>query len=695
MFKNKKKVKKKKNSLIKDIKPQRHKRTDNLNYYSEEIAKEIIDKIISLTFTKLFSKKLEGNVTNYCIDIIDKTMNNFLQLSFINYDKDDLYYSDDLIKKKKYCNTDEKKFKYKIHNKINSKKKLLAELDLNNINNELRDEMAIRNKKISDYLNHSFEKPKINYIKSPKVLFYDTKKNNDNFWGFIEQPKSNFYHRMQSKSNQINQKAKSYNEINESEEHNTKRKSRFMTFRKLTSLFFKKKSSITTIQENPLKARIYKIIKMISLRNVEENKIMKPKESEEIIELRKQKNEELLKIKEENLKKLRTKDKKISKKKTFNINNIKINFVDKEKDRIFKDKNKYIETQLKKGNFTTDFNGNIVIINEINPENLAKDLPSLLTKFKDIGKEKTSESQKTNINSEIITKNISNKTKRRGSLLDMKYKNVSMPEYLKYRIEPSGSNFDLIQPEIGVTVSEKMKTKSGGKKFFEKYHKFSMKDFNMTLKETLENERQDIKEKMLENLNKTNDLKSLSLIQEKIIPNINNNNYTINKESNTFEKTFNNEIEIKSYSSKKIEKNKAINKSQSEILLKGKKYSLLGDLFEHDNSDIRLNNLEKRIKDDFINGKINQKNLFLNKIKGLKNSNNYRISNTHRLIDKFNHNIISGNKNNSGIDNYIGLKNNVNLPLIPFKRNASQNSMNKYSNSTSNFYRTRTKKNYK
>jgi len=51
----------------------------------------------------------------------------------------------------------------------------------------------------------------------------------------------------------------------------------------------------------------------------------------------------------------------------------------------------------------------------------------------------------------------------------MKYKNVSMPEYLKYRIEPSGSNFDLIQPEIGVTVSEKMKTKSGGKKFFENF----------------------------------------------------------------------------------------------------------------------------------------------------------------------------------------------------------------------------------
>ncbi len=119
---------------------------------------------------------------------------------------------------------------------------------------------------------------------------------------------------MLTKSNQINKIAQSYNEINESEEHNVKRKSRFMTFRKLSSLFFKKNSSITTIHENPLKTRIYKIIKMISLRNVEDNKIMKPKESEEIIELRKQKNEELLKIKEENLKKLRVKEKNIEKK---------------------------------------------------------------------------------------------------------------------------------------------------------------------------------------------------------------------------------------------------------------------------------------------------------------------------------------------------------------------------------------------
>lgn len=698
MFKTKKKAKNAKNDMMNNIKPQRHPRIDNLNYYSEEIVKEIIDKIISLTFTKLFSQKLEGKVSNYCLDSVYKALNNFLQLSYINYDHDDLYYTNDILIQKKYCNTDENKFKHKIHIKINSKKKFSAELDLNKINKELRNEIIIKNKSISDYLSHSFEQPKNNYIKSPNTLFYDTKKNNDNFWGFIDQPKSNFYHRMISKSNQISQIAQSYNEIKESEEHIVKRKSRFYTFRRNSSLFFKKKTtSMATIDDMPLRTRLYKIIKMSDIRNVEEHKLMKPKESEEIIELRRQKNEELLKIKEENLKKLRMKEKTTEKKMAFNAYNIKINFVDKEKDRIFKDKNRYIEMQMKKGNFNTDFNGNIVIINEINPENLAKDLPSLLTKFKDIGKDKNSELEKTNIDSDALktivkNTNILNKKKQKSNLSDMKYKNALMPEYLKYKIEPSGSNFDLIQPEIGVTIHEKMKTKSGGKKFFEKYHKFSMKDFNMTLKETLEKERQDIKEKILENLNKSNDLKYLSVNLEKKISNI-NNNYTINKDNNLLEKTFNNELEIKSYISKKREKNKAINKSQSEILLKNKSFSLLQDLFGHDNSDTKLNYLEARQKEDIIHGKINQKNLFLNKIKGLKNTKDYRNSNTHRLIDKFNKSIISGNKNSSAIANYVEFKKIVHFPIIPFKRNRSQNSLNKYSNSTSNFFRTRIKKN--
>lgn len=699
MIKSAKKRRKKKILQNNNIVPQKHERIGNLNYYSEEIAKEIIDKLISLTFTKLFSKKLDEKVSSYTIDLFNKTINNYLQLAFINYDKDDLYFSNNEMIKKKYFNSDEKRFKYKRRIKFNTRKKLLAELDLKNISNDRRKEIILKNKKISDFLSSSFEQPINNYIKSPKILFYDTKKNNDNFWGIIKQPESKFYDRMASQSNQINQITKSFNEIKE-EEITIKKKSRFYTFRSHTNLFKKKSAIISKNEEIPIKTRLYKIIKMSSLKNVEEYKFKKPVESEEIIELRKQKNDELLKIKEENLKRLRTKETKIEKK-GLNISNIKVNFVDKEKDRIFKDKNKYIELQIRKGNFTTDFDGNVVIINEVNPENLTKDFPSLLTRYKDVRNDKN-ETQKSNIdldNIQFVSKksNNLNKTRKKGTAFEMKYRNSLIPEYLKNKLEPSGSNFDLIQPEIGVTIHEKTKTKTGGNKFFEKYHKFSMNDFSITLKETLENERQDIKEKILENLNKTNtDLKNTKSVQEKNISNINSNtNYTINKDNNLFEKTFNNEFYIKSYTSKKKENSKGLNKSQSEILLKGKKFSLLEDLFDHDKSDTNLNYLDKKVKFDFMNGKINQKNLFQNKIKDLRKINKKNDSNSKRLIDKFNKNIISNNKNNSGIENYLGFKQIVNFPLIPLRRNRSQISMNKYYNSSSNFYRTRIKKNYK
>jgi len=54
------------------------------------------------------------------------------------------------------------------------------------------------------------------------------------------------------------------------------------------------------------------------------------------------------------------------------------------------------------------------------------------------------------------------------------------------RIELMGSNFSIINPSIGVNIREKDNIKIGGTNFFEKYHKFSMKEFNRTLHETLE-----------------------------------------------------------------------------------------------------------------------------------------------------------------------------------------------------------------
>ena len=90
MLKTKPKKKDKKKKFNKfDIQPQKHKREDNLNYYSEEIVKEIIDKIISLSFSKLFKHIIEKKISDYCITGIQNTLNRIMKMSLINYDNEE------------------------------------------------------------------------------------------------------------------------------------------------------------------------------------------------------------------------------------------------------------------------------------------------------------------------------------------------------------------------------------------------------------------------------------------------------------------------------------------------------------------------------------------------------------------------------------------------------------------------------
>ena len=49
----------------------------------------------------------------------------------------------------------------------------------------------------------------------------------------------------------------------------------------------------------------------------------------------------------------------------------------------------------------------------------------------------------------------------------------------------SGSNFDIMNMEIGVSIKEKEKFKTGGKDFYHKFNKFSLDNYNKQLKETI------------------------------------------------------------------------------------------------------------------------------------------------------------------------------------------------------------------
>ena len=68
-----------------------------------------------------------------------------------------------------------------------------------------------------------------------------------------------------------------------------------------------------------------------------------------------------------------------------------------------------------------------------------------------------------------------------NNLKNEDFKDEDEEDEPKGNLKPSGSNFDLIKPEIGVIIQENIKVKSGGINFYEKFNKFSVNDFDRTM----------------------------------------------------------------------------------------------------------------------------------------------------------------------------------------------------------------------
>ncbi len=82
------------------------------------------------------------------------------------------------------------------------------------------------------------------------------------------------------------------------------------------------------------------------------------------------------------------------------------------------------------------------------------------------------------------------KNKFRSSTKEILEENSNKSRLLKKLEEgpimPSGSNFEIMSMEVGVSIKENEKYKTGGKDFYHKYNKYSMANYNQKLKETTE-----------------------------------------------------------------------------------------------------------------------------------------------------------------------------------------------------------------
>ena len=670
-FKKKKKQKNKVEFSQKNITPGKHERIGNLNLYSEEIVKELIDKLISLTMTKLFREKVESKISDFCFEGVIRALNLTISISNIEHDIDNIYDVENISDDKKRLNTDENRYKIINHNKCNRARNKVAEKDMfeyTNINRDFEDEMNLKNKDIDDYLNKSV------YLDS---IINRKKNTKSNFWGKISHPKSYGLQRFAPKSNTLFKEniAKNKTQKNtEEQKTNTPKKNRYS---KLRSLYSSKKLSFSSFRESDSKLhrnsssdvivkkeRKYYILEMGQMKKIEEDK-SKVEESEEIKELRKLKLEKIKFLKEEEDRLNETKKLIIQNNSKLEYNIDKINLTSQERAKNIQVQKKIIEEQIRKGNFTYDFNNNIILVRQVKPDYLEEDFPGAISKQKDKDKENIISNENKDNQIQFVTNN--SEKLRRKSLVEEKNKNNLNFFTYKYgwKIDPSGSSFKLINPEVGVTIYESGEIKTGGNHFFEKYKRFSLKDYTKMLKEITDQQEMNnaIIKKRNEEENKKDDINSIKLNTSSEIS-------KIKKGLNPFTQ------KIKNIKLNILKTQKKLKKSQSQIFTYDK-ISLYKTLFVNED---RINKKEIKKKNESqseFSHMVNPGDLFLKRMKNMIGKNKNK---SFQIIDSFNKSIIKNKI--SKID-----KGMTSLPIIPFKKNKSDIFSKK-----EQYFRTRTKK---
>ena len=696
------KKKKKKKQDNNEIVPQRHEREGNLNYYSEEIAKNIIEKIISLALSKNFTQNVEKKFENFCINIMSKNINNLIEMLHINRDKDD--FDIDNIDIQSYIiynktDTNIKRYKNNIHKKVLEIRNDNVEnnlLEIANIPKEYKTYMNITNKKIEDCLNNSTIINKNLYLKKNKFYQYNIDIKRHNFWGDIPQPKNINIDRTTSNFNYYIPKKEDKNSSTSGSKN--KNKSHHKSLQKKSSLYYKYYKHFSTKVSNYNESSIRKDsnlneeninkkkrVAMVNLPSYPIENLEIRKESEEILNLRKE-TLELINQREKELQELKQKKIRIR------------NEIDKEKKK-------------KKGKYTYDNEGKLILINEIRPENLLKEFWPVMSKQKEIKAGKTLDAVKkekikmennakkniqyndedrpyklylvkSRINESFYDINKDNdKVKDNSNDNSNNKKEIKKKSYDTfndfYTIEPSGSNFQIMNPSIGVKIQEKLKIKNGGINFYEQFHKYSINEFNKTLQDTIEWTKYRLKERQNEGfIISTNPLPNLKkMISIKEEKELNTNESKDNNKSNKFN-IINNKKNFQKTFTNGFHKNKSLINSRSEIFSSNEKFPKLKQILLHEepNEQLMKIKMEKKNIKEFENilGNKKQSSTGRNNKSMIEINKNYNKN--YFDVDNFNKKIIMGiavpeRTNNSKIVlPKISLKNNFNNTMTQFHR---------------------------
>ena len=370
-----------------------------------------------------------------------------------------------------------------------------------------------------------------------------------------------------------------------------------------------------------------------------------------------------------------------------------IHILRKDKEEEIKNKEKEIKLNKDKGNalkkkeeiekliknvktidsnkFTFDSNGKIISFKAYKLDNLSKDF----TFIKNNIKEKNEKEEAVPIKSKKFTRQSVKEQNeeiviRDNSRMFEHYGNEEKKEKNKEKIIPSGSNFKLILPNIGVVVKENNNKKEGSRDFNKYFKKYSMKDYDKILNEYVPLQNKTKIKTKFQKLAQTFVKKTLSDSMDKrnnnFINNIQMNLSTINnKKIETMNIT--NPLLTSTDINQNSENNNTYTNQNSSYIKTSANVSfnkgsgIYNPLMTSSNvKSAKINFSQDKNRNDFSNSIIMKKmgfgslKLELESLQDLNNESNYRKLSISKKDNIFGRNFIKSNKfkiNNTSKDN--------------------------------------------
>jgi hypothetical protein len=329
---------------------------------------------------------------------------------------------------------------------------------------------------------------------------------------------------------------------------------------------------------------------------------------------------------------------------------------------------------------TKDHNGEIIIIKNIHINELKKEffIPKSNYKFikeeiKTLTLDSKIEKNKEKDNLKMNRKNTKEITMNPNEILPALKKSKTseilfpdsneLQKNLNIRTcAPSGNNFDLMNMEVGVSIKQDNKYKSGGKDYLSKFKKFSFKSFDKQLKEDLELNSLKYQTKYKQNYfsPNNNNYKNYFLSQENTKTYIDNKSqqFKSNISTNTITNTNNsglktNKVLTYAKSASNFSTSLGNNESNKPMIILSNGSSSINDIF---------NPLDNIVNIKFKKDLINQKNIFR------KSGNFESLKNIFTLNDmnNFNKAILTKKNIEFKTSNYFGFspKRKPTKPLI-------------------------------